>query len=133
MAGWAVDDIETEVADLKARGVVFEEYDLPDLKTVDGIATADPTERPGSRIVRVISWASSNWASFGAVTYATNMMPKEVSLYEEVIAYKPINLTGGFKLSISFSFDEWFSPDLSRFKLIVWPGQADQRKSKIDR
>jgi catechol 2,3-dioxygenase-like lactoylglutathione lyase family enzyme len=36
--GWEVDDIEATVADLKSRGVVFEEVDLPGLKTVDGIA-----------------------------------------------------------------------------------------------
>ncbi len=36
--GWEVDDIEANVAGLKARGVVFEEYDLPGLKTVNGIA-----------------------------------------------------------------------------------------------
>jgi catechol 2,3-dioxygenase-like lactoylglutathione lyase family enzyme len=36
--GWEVDDIEATVAELKARGVVFEEVDLPGLKTVDGIA-----------------------------------------------------------------------------------------------
>jgi catechol 2,3-dioxygenase-like lactoylglutathione lyase family enzyme len=35
--GWEVDDIEATVAALKARGVVFEEYDLPGLKTVNGI------------------------------------------------------------------------------------------------
>ncbi|HWC85668.1 MAG TPA: VOC family protein [Solirubrobacteraceae bacterium] len=33
-----VDDIEASVAELRARGVVFEEVDLPGLKTVDGIA-----------------------------------------------------------------------------------------------
>ena len=36
--GWDVDDIEATVAELKARGVVFEEVDLPGLKTVDSIA-----------------------------------------------------------------------------------------------
>jgi hypothetical protein len=36
--GWEVDDIEATVRDLRARGVVFEEYDFPGLKTVDGIA-----------------------------------------------------------------------------------------------
>jgi catechol 2,3-dioxygenase-like lactoylglutathione lyase family enzyme len=36
--GWQVDDIEATVRQLRARGVVFEEYDLPGLKTVDGIA-----------------------------------------------------------------------------------------------
>jgi len=36
--GWEVDDIDSTVRELRARGVVFEEYDLPGLKTVDGIA-----------------------------------------------------------------------------------------------
>lgn len=38
-AFWQVDDVEKEVADLKARGVVFEEYDFPGLTTKNGIAT----------------------------------------------------------------------------------------------
>jgi len=38
-AFWQVDDIEREVAELKARGVTFEEYDTPGMKTVNGIAT----------------------------------------------------------------------------------------------
>jgi catechol 2,3-dioxygenase-like lactoylglutathione lyase family enzyme len=33
-----VDDVEKEVAELRERGVVFEEYDFPGLKTVNGIA-----------------------------------------------------------------------------------------------
>jgi len=33
-----VDDIETTVAELRGRGVVFEEVDLPGLRTVNGIA-----------------------------------------------------------------------------------------------
>ncbi len=36
--GWEVGDIDATVAQLRARGVVFEEYDLPGLVTVDGIA-----------------------------------------------------------------------------------------------
>lgn len=35
---WEVDDVDATVAQLRARGVVFEEYDLPGLKTVNGIA-----------------------------------------------------------------------------------------------
>jgi catechol 2,3-dioxygenase-like lactoylglutathione lyase family enzyme len=35
---WEVDDIEATVAELRDRGVVFEEYDVPGLTTVDGIA-----------------------------------------------------------------------------------------------
>jgi predicted enzyme related to lactoylglutathione lyase len=37
-AFWQVKDVEAEVAELKRRGVVFEEYDMPGLKTVNGIA-----------------------------------------------------------------------------------------------
>jgi catechol 2,3-dioxygenase-like lactoylglutathione lyase family enzyme len=36
---WNTDDIEAEVAALQARGVVFEEYNTPELKTVNGVAT----------------------------------------------------------------------------------------------
>jgi predicted enzyme related to lactoylglutathione lyase len=39
-AFWQVDDVEREVSELKARGVTFEEYDMPGMKTKDGIATA---------------------------------------------------------------------------------------------
>jgi catechol 2,3-dioxygenase-like lactoylglutathione lyase family enzyme len=36
--GWDVDDIDATVAELKDRGVVFEEVDVPGLRTIDGIA-----------------------------------------------------------------------------------------------
>src|SRR5687767_14298884 len=36
---WQVDDVEREVTDLKARGVTFEEYDSPGLKTINSIAS----------------------------------------------------------------------------------------------
>jgi catechol 2,3-dioxygenase-like lactoylglutathione lyase family enzyme len=35
---WEVDDLEAAVAQLRARGVIFEAYDLPGLATVEGIA-----------------------------------------------------------------------------------------------
>jgi predicted enzyme related to lactoylglutathione lyase len=38
-AFWQVDDVEREVAELKSRGVTFEEYDAPGMKTKNGIAT----------------------------------------------------------------------------------------------
>jgi catechol 2,3-dioxygenase-like lactoylglutathione lyase family enzyme len=36
-----VENIDAVVKELRRRGVVFEEYDLPGLKTVDGIATVE--------------------------------------------------------------------------------------------
>jgi predicted enzyme related to lactoylglutathione lyase len=40
-----VEDIESTVEELRARGIVFEEYDLPGVKTVDGIATHESGAR----------------------------------------------------------------------------------------
>jgi catechol 2,3-dioxygenase-like lactoylglutathione lyase family enzyme len=39
IAGFRVDDVDAAVAALRERGVVFEDYDFPGLKTEDGIAT----------------------------------------------------------------------------------------------
>ncbi len=39
VAGFEVDDVETVVKNLRDKGVVFEEYDTPNLKTVNGIWT----------------------------------------------------------------------------------------------
>ena len=41
-ANISVGDVTALVGELRSRGVVFEEYDLPGLKTADGIATAGP-------------------------------------------------------------------------------------------
>lgn len=35
---WEVEDMESTVAALRARGIVFEEYDAPGIKTLNGIA-----------------------------------------------------------------------------------------------
>ena len=37
-ASWYVSDVRAEVAELRARGVKVEDYDLPGLQTQDGIA-----------------------------------------------------------------------------------------------
>jgi catechol 2,3-dioxygenase-like lactoylglutathione lyase family enzyme len=50
--GWEVKDIEATVKELKDRGVVFEEYDLPGLTTHDGIAEIEgnyPSKGTGER------------------------------------------------------------------------------------
>jgi catechol 2,3-dioxygenase-like lactoylglutathione lyase family enzyme len=49
---WEVADIDGTVRDLRSRGVVFEEYDLPGLQTVDGIAEIEgqyPSKGGGER------------------------------------------------------------------------------------
>jgi catechol 2,3-dioxygenase-like lactoylglutathione lyase family enzyme len=52
--GWSVPDLARTVAELRARGVVFEEYDIPGLTTVNGIATIAgnyPTKGTGEKAV----------------------------------------------------------------------------------
>jgi catechol 2,3-dioxygenase-like lactoylglutathione lyase family enzyme len=47
-----VDDIEAAVADMKRRGVTFDEIDIPGMTTVDGIATIEgnyPSKGVGER------------------------------------------------------------------------------------
>ena len=42
IAGFSVENVEATVAGLKAKGVAFEEYDMPNLKTVNSILTMGP-------------------------------------------------------------------------------------------
>jgi catechol 2,3-dioxygenase-like lactoylglutathione lyase family enzyme len=47
-----VEDLESTVAELRSRGVVFEEYDFPGLTTTDGIADIEgnyPSKGSGER------------------------------------------------------------------------------------
>jgi catechol 2,3-dioxygenase-like lactoylglutathione lyase family enzyme len=43
-AGIIVDDVDVTVSELKDRGVVFEEYDFPDFKSVDSVVTTGATK-----------------------------------------------------------------------------------------
>jgi catechol-2,3-dioxygenase len=38
IAGWQVTNIDAVIAGLRGRGVIFEDYDLGDVKTIDGLA-----------------------------------------------------------------------------------------------
>jgi hypothetical protein len=46
---FAVDDIVGTLRELRSKGVVFEEYDYPGLKTVDGISDAGDLKAAWSR------------------------------------------------------------------------------------
>jgi len=60
LASWEVSDIRAAVDELQKRGVRFEEYDLPGVKTVDGVSgTGDLREAwfrdPDGNILRIHS------------------------------------------------------------------------------
>jgi catechol 2,3-dioxygenase-like lactoylglutathione lyase family enzyme len=44
IAGWTVTGIEAVMADLRGRGVVFEDYDFGEMRTVDGLADFGPAK-----------------------------------------------------------------------------------------
>ena len=52
---WEVDDIETVVEELRRRGVVFEEVDVPGLRTVDGIAEVEGNY-PSAGVGELAAW-----------------------------------------------------------------------------
>jgi catechol 2,3-dioxygenase-like lactoylglutathione lyase family enzyme len=63
--GFTTPDIDTDVADLKARGIVFEEYDWPTLKTFGSIAQTGPNRAawfkdPDGNLVGLIEFASGD-------------------------------------------------------------------------
>ena len=64
LASWEVGDLRAVVDQLRGRGVRFEEYDLPEVKTEDGIsATGDLREAwfrdPDGNILRIHSRVES--------------------------------------------------------------------------
>ena len=60
LASWEVNDIRATVDELRNRGLRFEEYDLPEVKTEDGISTTGNLREawfrdPDGNILRVHS------------------------------------------------------------------------------
>ena len=53
---WEVDDIEATVAQLRGRGVVFEEYEVPGLRTVGGIADVEGNYPSKGRVGERAAW-----------------------------------------------------------------------------
>ncbi len=60
VASFKVDDLEATMADLRSRGVKFEEYDSPGLKTSEGVAQLGPYrvcwfKDPDGNILSIVS------------------------------------------------------------------------------
>lgn len=39
--GWLTDDLDAEMTRLRERGVVFEDFEIPGMTTIDGVVTMD--------------------------------------------------------------------------------------------
>lgn len=60
LGSWFVEDLESAVKELRACGIEFEDYDYPDLKTVDGIADLGP---------ELAAWFKDSEGNFLAVSH----------------------------------------------------------------
>jgi catechol 2,3-dioxygenase-like lactoylglutathione lyase family enzyme len=74
VAGFQVDDLEATMADLRSRGVEFENYDSPGLKTKDGVAELGPLR------VRV-SWFKDPEGNILSIVERVRSRPDDVTLY----------------------------------------------------
>lgn len=72
--GWEVDDIEATVAELRRRGVVLEEYDLPGLRTVGGIAEIEGNY-PGKGVGERGAWFRDSEGNLVGIGQAVRERP----------------------------------------------------------
>jgi catechol 2,3-dioxygenase-like lactoylglutathione lyase family enzyme len=95
---WNVEDVRVEVARLRKRGVVFEEYDFGDVKTVDGIM-GDPTRGMNAwfkdsdgNIVGILSPAPGGDTSTPAITgmIAAADLDRARAWYRDKLGLEPV-------------------------------------------
>lgn len=93
---WNVADATARVAELRARGVVFEEYDFGDFKTVDGIMrdpdgnlTAWFKDSEGNIISIVSSAGDERPESLGAMLAAAEL-ERANAWYADKLGYQPM-------------------------------------------
>ena len=89
LLAFVVDDIEATVDELRGRGVTFEEYDMGDIKTENGIATIESDKAAWFRTRTETSSASVSTARRtslhdrrAAIRWSTcNRVPKKTRLF----------------------------------------------------
>lgn len=75
---FTVDDIDAAVAELRDRGVVFEDVDLPRVRTLDGIATVEGNYPSSGEIGERAAWlrdSEGNPLSLGQPIERTTVTP----------------------------------------------------------
>ena len=73
--GFETDNIDSEMRELRSKGVRFEEYDMPGLKTVNGVAAADPqiqAQSNGPVIISGVGGIGNSYAGYRASVTASS-------------------------------------------------------------
>ena len=99
VAAWNATDVRAEMERLKGRGVVFEDYDFGDFKTVDGLAT-DPEgnvtawfKDADGNIHTVISVPELGDYQVSAMLAASDL-PRAKAWYADKLGYQPMREIG---------------------------------------
>jgi catechol 2,3-dioxygenase-like lactoylglutathione lyase family enzyme len=67
---WEVDDLEQTIAELRMRSVIFEEYDVPGLKTVNGIAEVEGNYHSKGGVGEKAAWFKDSEGNLLAIGQA---------------------------------------------------------------
>jgi catechol 2,3-dioxygenase-like lactoylglutathione lyase family enzyme len=104
IAIWNVTDLRAEVARLRDRGVVFEEYDFGDVRTVDGIMSEPEgdlnawfTDSEGSIIGLVQRAGDTRESAIGPMLAASDLL-RARAWYEEKLGFVPVEEYEGILL-----------------------------------
>jgi catechol 2,3-dioxygenase-like lactoylglutathione lyase family enzyme len=102
---WVVRDVKAEVARLRKRGVVFEEYDFGDFKTVDGIMETPEGfanawfKDADANIVGVVSDPEAPEGGAIATMLAAADLDRAKAWYADKLGFQPFNVIEGFVMS----------------------------------
>ena len=118
---WNVPDVSAEVERLRKRGVVFEEYDFGEIKTVDGVMS-DPSGGKNAwfrdldgNTVGVLSGAPGELAPHTlSVMLAAGDLARAKGWYAEKLGFEPVAEFGGFVVGYA-SGDASFNLYLTEF------------------
>ena len=72
---WEVDDLERTIVELRARGVIFEEYDLPGLRTINAIAHVDGNYPSKGGVAEKAAWFRDSEGNLLAIGQAVTTRP----------------------------------------------------------
>lgn len=100
---WNVDDLTAEVAQLKGRGVTFEDYDFGEIKTEDGVMrdpagglTAWFRDPDGNTVALIQAPPGQGSAHTLSVMLAASDLARAKAWYSEKLGFEPVAEFGDF-------------------------------------
>lgn len=116
---WKVADLRAEVVRLRGRGVVFEEYDFGDYRTVDGIMTEPGGMQawftdPDGNIVGIGQGQTDARVGLVSAQIAAADLARAKAWYSEKLGFEPLEEVEGVLLGYG-SAGSWFSVYESTF------------------